>query len=46
MNIHFLIGDTGNPFINWLSLSGITRDSVIQLAKEWGYEVQEKDINR
>ena len=26
-------------------MSGITRDSVIQLAKEWGYEVQERKIS-
>jgi len=46
MNIHFLIGDTlVTPSLTGSVLSGITRDSVITLAKEWGYEVQERKIS-
>lgn len=46
MNIHFLIEDTlVTPSLTGSVLSGITRDSVIQLAKEWEYEVQERKVS-
>lgn len=41
MNIMFRIGDKLiTPAISETILSGITRDSVITLAKEWGYDVE------
>ena len=46
MNIHFLMGDTlVTPKLNGSVLSGITRDSVIQLAKDWDYKVEERQIS-
>ena len=46
MNIHFLMGDTlVTPALNGSVLSGITRGSVIQLAKDWGYKVEERPIS-
>lgn len=46
MNIFFKIGGkVVTPKLNGSILPGITRDSVIQLCKEWGYEVEEKRIS-
>lgn len=46
MNIFFKIdGKVVTPKLNGSILPGITRDSVIQLCKEWGYEVEEKRIS-
>ena len=45
MNIHFLIGDTlVTPKLTGSILGGITRRSVTSLAKEWGYNVEERRI--
>lgn len=45
MNIHFLIGDTLiTPGLNGSILPGITRRSIIALAKEWGLNVEERKI--
>ena len=46
MNIFFKIdGKVVTPSLNGSILPGITRDSTIQLCKEWGYEVQERKIS-
>ena len=46
MNIFFKIdGKVVTPQLNGSILPGITRDSVITLCKEWGYEVVEKKIS-
>ncbi|MEX0844753.1 MAG: branched-chain amino acid aminotransferase [Balneolaceae bacterium] len=46
MNIHFLIGDTLiTPALNGSILPGITRRSIIALAKEWGLNVEERKIS-
>lgn len=46
MNIHFLIGDTlVTPKLSGSILPGITRRSVITIAKEWGYKVEERGIS-
>lgn len=46
MNIHFLMGDTlVTPALSGSVLSGITRKSVLALAKEWGYKVEERRIS-
>lgn len=46
MNIFFKIdGKVVTPELNGSILPGITRDSVIALCKEWGYEVIEKRIS-
>ncbi|MDD5757602.1 MAG: branched-chain amino acid aminotransferase [Desulfobulbaceae bacterium] len=45
MNIFFKInGKLVTPPLNGSILPGITRDSAIQLAKDWGLEVQERQI--
>lgn len=45
MNIFFVIGDTiVTPELNRSILSGVTRDSVIKLARSWGVEVIERKI--
>lgn len=45
MNIFFKIdGTLVTPPLNGTILGGITRDSVIHLAKEWGIEVEERPI--
>lgn len=45
MNIHFLIGDTlVTPALTGSILPGVTRRSVIALAKEWGLNVEERRI--
>ncbi len=46
MNIFFVIGDELiTPQLNRSILSGVTRDSVIQLAKSWGVKVSERKIS-
>ncbi|MEX0661382.1 MAG: branched-chain amino acid aminotransferase [Balneolaceae bacterium] len=46
MNIFFLIGDTlVTPKLGGTVLRGITRRSVIALAKEWGVNVEERRIS-
>ena len=46
MNIFFKIaGKVVTPALSGSILPGITRDSTIQLCKEWGYEVQERKIS-
>ncbi|HBX66278.1 MAG: branched chain amino acid aminotransferase [Balneola sp.] len=45
MNIHFLIGDTLiTPALTGSILPGVTRRSVVALAKEWGLNVEERRI--
>ena len=45
MNIFFIIGDEIiTPALNGSILPGITRDSVIMLARSWGYKVSERRI--
>jgi branched-chain amino acid aminotransferase len=46
MNIFFKIdGKVVTPMLNGSILPGITRDSVIQICKEWGYDVEERRIS-
>ncbi|MFY0683246.1 MAG: branched-chain amino acid aminotransferase [Balneola sp.] len=46
MNIHFLIGDTlVTPELTGSILGGITRRSVIEVASEWGYKIEERKIS-
>lgn len=46
MNIFFIIGDELiTPKLNGSILSGITRDSVITMAKSWGIKVVERRIS-
>ncbi len=46
MNIFFKInGKVLTPLLNGSILPGITRNSVITLCKEWGYEVEERKIS-
>jgi len=46
MNIFFVIGDELiTPALNGSILSGVTRDSVIKLAKSWGLKVVERKIS-
>ncbi len=46
MNIFFKIaGKVVTPSLNGSILPGITRNSVIQLCKSWGYEVEERKIS-
>lgn len=45
MNIHFLIGDTLiTPALTGSILPGVTRRSIIALAKDWGLNVEERRI--
>jgi branched-chain amino acid aminotransferase len=45
MNIHFLIDDTlVSPALTGSILSGVTRRSVLALAKKWGLKVEERRI--
>ncbi len=45
-NIFFLIGDElATPPLDGTILPGVTRDSVIQLARHWGFNVQERRIS-
>ena len=46
MNVMFVIGDTlVTPPTSNTILSGITRDSVLTLARDWGMKVEERRIN-
>lgn len=46
MNIFFLIGDElVTPSLEGSVLSGVTRDSVICLAKDWGVKITERKIS-
>ena len=46
MNIFFKIGGkVVTPALNGSILPGITRNSVIQVCKSWGYEVEERKIS-
>lgn len=46
MNLMFVIGDTLlTPALSDTILSGITRDSVLTLAKDWGIKVEERKIS-
>jgi branched-chain amino acid aminotransferase len=46
MNVMFVIGDTlVTPPISSTILAGITRDSVLTLARDWGMNVEERRIN-
>lgn len=46
MNIFFKIdGKIITPSLDGSILAGITRDSVIQILKKWGYEVEERKIS-
>ncbi len=45
MNIMFVIGDTLiTPAVSDTILDGITRDSVITIAKDWGMKVEERKV--
>jgi len=45
MNVMFVINDILiTPFIGDTILNGITRKSVVEIAKDWGVEVQERKI--
>ncbi|WP_017732147.1 branched-chain amino acid aminotransferase [Nafulsella turpanensis] len=46
MNVMFLIGDTliTSPISDTI-LSGITRNSVLTLAREWGYKIEERKVS-
>lgn len=46
MNIFFKInGKVVTPMLNGSILPGITRNSIIHVCKEWGYEVEERRIS-
>jgi branched-chain amino acid aminotransferase len=46
MNLMFVVGDTLiTPALGDTILSGITRDSVLMLAKDWGYKVEERKVS-
>ncbi len=46
MNICFKIdGKVVTPALNGSILPGVTRDSVIQMCRHWGYEVQERKVS-
>lgn len=46
MNIFFKIdGKIVTPMLNGSILPGVTRDSVIKVCKDWGYEVEERRIS-
>jgi len=46
MNIMFQIGDTlVTPSLSSSILAGVTRDSLITIAKEWGIKVEERKIS-
>ncbi|MBR4030334.1 MAG: branched-chain-amino-acid transaminase, partial [Clostridia bacterium] len=46
MNIFFKInGKIVTPMLNGSILPGITRNSVIHICKDWGYEVEERKIS-
>ncbi|MGE0568008.1 MAG: branched-chain amino acid aminotransferase [Bacteroidia bacterium] len=46
MNVMFVIGDTlVTPPLGDTILAGITRDSVLTLARDWGMKVEERRVN-
>ena len=46
MNICFKIaGKIVTPMLNGSILPGVTRDSVIQMCRHWGYEVEERKVS-
>jgi branched-chain amino acid aminotransferase len=46
MNLMVMIGNTlVTPVTSETILAGITRDSVIKVAKEWGYNIEERKIS-
>ena len=46
MNVMFQLGDTiVTPALSTSILSGITRKSVIDLAKKWGYKIEERKVS-
>ncbi|HQQ93644.1 MAG TPA: branched-chain amino acid aminotransferase [Bacteroidia bacterium] len=46
MNVMFLIGDTlCTPGLSDTILDGITRDSVLSLARQWGMKVEERKVS-
>ncbi len=46
MNLIFLIGDKViTPALSDTILAGITRDTVLKLAKHWGYTVEERKVS-
>jgi branched-chain amino acid aminotransferase len=46
MNLMFVIGDTVlTPALGDTILAGITRDSVLKLARDWGMNVEERKIS-
>ncbi|MBQ4365714.1 MAG: branched-chain amino acid aminotransferase [Clostridia bacterium] len=46
MNIMFKInGKVVTPMLNGSILPGVTRDSIIRVCKDWGYEVEERRIS-
>nr|MBA3901522.1 aminotransferase class IV [Bacteroidota bacterium] len=46
MNVMFMIGDTlVTPPTSSTILAGITRDSVLKLARDWGVKVEERRVN-
>lgn len=46
MNVMFVIGDTlVTPALHDSILAGITRDSVITIAKDWGMRVEERKVS-
>jgi branched-chain amino acid aminotransferase len=46
MNVMFIIGNTLiTPALTQTILSGVTRDSVLQIARDWGYNVEERPVS-
>jgi len=46
MNVMFVIGDTlVTPPVSTSILSGITRDSILTIAREWGVKVEERRVS-
>ncbi len=46
MNIMFKInGKVVTPMLNGSILPGVTRDSILQVCRDWGYEVEERRIS-
>lgn len=46
MNLMFLMGDTiVTPALSDTILDGITRNTVLEIAKDWGYKVEERKIS-
>lgn len=46
MNVMFVLGNKLiTPLVNSTTLAGITRDSVLQIARDWDYSVEERKIS-